>query len=117
MVLDASSMAGAPQQSVQVAPGQASVGDPKQLLGVLGEALKQAVDEKGYVDLNKLVTIWPQVAQAAGVNVPFQTVMQLIQQNPQLLQDLIVRLGLAGVIADGKVVSADQLAGMGSGAV
>ena len=115
---DAGTMAGAPPgQAVQAAPGQASVGDPKQLLGVLEDAIKQAVDEKGYVDVIRLVTIWPQVAQAAGVNVPFQVVMQLVQQNPQILQDLIVRLGLAGVIADGKVISADQLAGMGSGAV
>lgn len=102
----------------QVAPGAAPQGgNPEQLMQVLEAAIQQAVDENGYVDLKKLVEIWPQVAQQAGVNVPFETVMQMVQQNPEILNDLIARLGLAGVIVDGQVISAEQLSGMGTGAV
>ena len=80
-------------------------------------AIKQTVDEQGRVDVQQLIAIWPQIAQQAGINIPFQTVMQMIQQNPNLLSDLVVRYGLAGISANGRTITAEQLAEMGSGAM
>ena len=101
----------------QVTPQQSNVGgDINKVLEVLGQAIQQAVDEQGYVDMNTLVSIWPQIAQQGGVNIPFQTVMQLIQQNPEMISDLIVRYGLAGITMDGRRIPAEQLAGVGTGA-
>lgn len=119
--MDPAQMAGgstqAPQPQTQTAPGQAQVGgDINKVVEALGMAIKQAVDEQGYVDLSKMVTLWPQIAQQTGLNVPFQTVMQLIQQNPELLDDLVTRYGLAGIIVNGQRVTAEQLAGQVTGA-
>lgn len=98
--------------------GQSQVGmDLPKIMEVLGIAVQQCVDQQGYVDLNKLVQLWPQLAQQGGVNVPFQTVMELIQKNPSMIEDLIIRHGLAGIIANGQRIPAEQLAGMGNGAV
>lgn len=101
----------------QITPEQSNIGgDINKVLEVLGQAIQQSVDQQGYVDMNTLVSIWPQIAQQGGVNIPFQTVMQLIQQNPNLISDLIVRYGLAGITMDGRRIPAEQLAGMGTGA-
>ena len=100
----------------QIAPGQAQTADPQVILKALQAVIQQAVDKNGYVDMNKLVTLWPQIAQQMGINVPFQTVMQLIQQNPSLIENLIVQMGLAGIISNGRMISGEQLMGMGSGA-
>ena len=102
----------------QITPQQSNVGgDINKLLEVLGMAIKQTVDEQGFVDVQQLIAIWPQIAQQAGINIPFQTVMQMIQQNPNLLSDLVVRYGLAGIRANGRTITAEQLAEMGSGAM
>ena len=106
-----------PQAGPTIAPGQAQVGtDIKKILSVLGMAIDQTVNKQGDVDMNQLITIWPQIAQQGGINIPFQTVMQLIQQNPQLISDLIIQHGLAGIMMNGKQIPAEQLAGMGTGA-
>jgi hypothetical protein len=106
-----------PQAGTQVAPGQATVGaDMKKVTEALGMAVQQCVDQQGFVDMNKLVALWPQIAQQTGLNVPFQAVMQLIQQNPQLLEDLVVRYGLAGMVHNGQRITAEQMVGMQSGA-
>ena len=117
--MDASQMAtGAQMPQGTVAPDQAQVGgDITKVMQVLGMAIEQAVDGQGFVDMNRLIAMWPQIAQQGGVNIPFQTVMQLIQQNPNLISDLIIKHGLAGIIMSGRHISAEQLAGMGSGAV
>ena len=94
---------------MQIAPNQAQVSNPQKIMQALKAALQQVVDNKGYVDLNKLVTIWPQVSQQFGINIPFQTVMQLIQQNPSLIEDLITQMGLAGITVNGQNISAEQL--------
>lgn len=126
MPMDAGMMAGGgmpPQQpqgqqpQTQIAPGQTQTGDPQKIIEALKAAVEQAVNSQGYVDLNKLVLLWPQISQRMGINIPFQTVMQIIQQNPNILEDLINRMGLAGIIKDGRMISSDQLLGMGSGAV
>ena len=107
-----------PPPQGQVTPEQSNVGgDMNKLLEVLGMAIQQSVDEQGYVDVQQLVQIWPQMAAQGGINIPFQTVMQLIQSNPQLISDLIVRYGLSGISMNGQRISAEQLAGLGSGAV
>ena len=79
-----------------------------QIVEALKQIIPQVVDDKGYVNMDRLITLWPQFSQ-----VPFQTVMQLFQQNPEILNDLIVNYGLAGIIIQGRVVGADELAGIG----
>ena len=107
-----------PPPQGQITPEQSNVGgDMNKLLEVLGMAIQQSVDEQGYVDMQQLIQIWPQITQQGGVNVPFATVMQLIQSNPQIISDLIVRYGLSGITMNGQRIPAEQLAGLGSGAV
>jgi hypothetical protein len=118
MPLDVNSTAsGNIQPQTQIAPEQITTADPQKIVEALKAAVQQAVDAKGFVDLNKLIIIWPQIAKAFGINIPFQTVMQLIQQNPDLLEEMIVSMGLAGVIHNGRYKTAQELASMGSGAV
>lgn len=102
----------------QITPGQSNVGgDINKLLEVLGMAIQQTKDEQGFVDVQQLIAMWPQLAQQAGLNIPFQTVWQMIQQQPELLNELVVRYGLSGIMANGRRITAEQLAGMGSGAM
>ena len=106
-------MAGAPQQ-VQAAPNAPPTGgDQGAILEVLQQAIRQSVNQQGYVDINRLVQIWPQIAQQAGLNIPFETVMQMIQQNPEMIQGIITQLGLSGLIIDGKVIGEQELTQMG----
>jgi hypothetical protein len=71
--------------------------------------IQQAVNPQGYVDMNKLIQMWPQVSQQLGINIPFQTVMQMIQQDPSLVEDIIQQMGLSGIIVNGKTISSDEL--------
>ena len=114
--MDASQMAsGVPQGTIT--PDGSQVGtDIKKVIEILSQGVQQSVDGQGYVDMQKLIAMWPQIAQQAGVNIPFQTVMQLIQQNPDIIEDMIVRNGLAGITVNGRRIPAEQLAGMGTGA-
>lgn len=106
-----------PAQTTQVAPGQAQVGgNMEKVIQAIGMAVQQSVDQQGFVDLNKLVAMWPQIAQQLGINIPFQTVMQLIQQNPSILEDLVVRYGLSGMVINGQRITAEQMAGQVTGA-
>lgn len=95
--------------NVQATPGQDSMGDPNKMLQALEAAVKQVIDKNGYVDLNKLVMLWPQISQQMGLNIPFQTVMQMIEQNPDLLDSIISQMGLAGISINGKQISAEEL--------
>lgn len=107
-----------PPSQVTSTPGQAQVGgDISKIMEALSAAVQQSVDENGYVIFQQIVSIWPQIAQQFGINVPFQTVMQLIEQNPDMLSDIAVKHGLAGIDVNGRKISAEQLAGIGSGAV
>lgn len=94
---------------IQATPGQVSGGDPQKIKAALEAAIKQSVNQQGYVDMNKLVQMWPSVSQQFGLNIPFQTVMQMIQQDPSLVEDIINQLGLAGIIVNGKMISAAEL--------
>lgn len=118
MAMNAASMAGgAPQPQTQVAPGQAQVGSGIQkIVEALGMLIQQAADGQGYVNVDQLTTLWPQIVQQLGINVPFQTVVQLIQQNPDILDELIARHGLAGIIRNGQRITAEQLVGQATGA-
>lgn len=80
-----------------------------EVIEALKKILPQVVDEKGYVNMDKLITMWPQFS-----NVPFQTVMQIIQQSPELLNELIAQYGLSGIISQNRVISADELATLGA---
>ena len=115
---DPAQLAGAPPQQVQVATGAPPQGGDQQLiLQALEQAIGQAVDEEGFVDVAQLAQVWPQVAQQLGLNIPFETVLQMIKQNPQLIEELINKLGLAGIkLPDGRTLSGEELAGIGSGA-
>lgn len=92
-----------------IAPGQAQSPDSGKVTQVLEMALKQVVDKNGYVDMNKLVILWPQVAQQAGLNMPFATVLQMLQQDPSMIEGIIQQMGLSGIIVNGKAISADEL--------
>lgn len=117
MVGEAANLAGgAPQQAapqqVQVAPGAAPQGGDQQLiLQVLEQAITQSVDESGFVDVKALAQLWPQVAQQAGLNIPFETVLQMIQANPEMVQEIIMKHGLAGITVDGRQISGQELSG------
>jgi hypothetical protein len=105
-----------PPQQVQVAPGNVQGGDQQLILQALQQAIQSSVDEQGFVDVAKLAQIWPQVAQGLGLNIPFETVLQMIQQNPEMISQLVEEMGLAGIIINGQRISPEQLAGIGSGA-
>ena len=100
---------GVGQPPVQSVPGQATGGDRGKIIQALEMDIKNSVNQQGYVDMNKLVQQWPQVAQQVGINVPFQTVMQMVQQDPSLIEDIINQMGLSGIIVNGKMISAEQL--------
>lgn len=102
-----------PAQPVTAEPGAAQTPDTGKITQVLEMALKQVVDKNGYVDMNKLVILWPQVAQQAGLNMPFTTVLQMLQQDPSMIEDIIQQMGLAGIIVNGKAISADELLAQG----
>lgn len=121
--MSAAQMAGGvPQQAqqpptgvgnVQATPGQAQAADPQKITQALEMALKQVVDKNGYVDMNKLITLWPQVAQQVGLNIPFQTVLQMLQQDPSMIENIITQMGLAGITVNGKNISAEELLNQG----
>lgn len=79
-----------------------------QIIEALKQILPQVIDERGYVNMDKLITMWPQFSQ-----VPFQVVMQLIQQNPEILNNLISQYGLAGITVQGRMISAQELVSLG----
>lgn len=123
MVMGPAQMAGgapqmpSPAQTTQVAPGQAQVGaSMDKIMQAIGMIVQQAVDKQGFVDMNRVISMWPQVAQQLGINIPFQTVWQLIQQNPNLLESIVVKYGLSGMIVNGQRISAEQMAGQVTGA-
>ncbi len=97
------------QPPVQATPGQVTGGDPIKIKEALKTAIQQCVDQRGFVDMNKLVQLWPQVSQQMGINIPFATVLQMIQQDPSLVEDIINQMGLAGIIVNGKMISAEEL--------
>lgn len=114
---------GAPQQApqgggqppIQATPGQVTGGDPGKIKQALQAAIQQCVDKNGYVDMNKLVAVWPQIAQQMGLNIPFQAVLQMIQQDPSLVEDIINQMGLAGITVNGKQISAEELLAQAQG--
>ena len=109
-------LAGAPPQQVQVATDNVQGGDQQLILQALEQALSQSMDEQGYVDVRKLAQVWTQVAQQLGLNIPFETVLQMIKQNPEMIQELLQKLGITGITIDGRQIGAEELSGMGSGA-
>lgn len=108
---------GGTQPQAQVAPGQAQTSDPRAVIEALKAALPQVTDPQGYVNLKNLILLWPQIAQKFGINIPFETVLQMIKQNPEMLDDIITQLGLAGIDLNGRKIPASQLVGIASGAV
>lgn len=101
------------QPPVQVTPGQVTGGDPEKIKEALKTAIQQCVDQRGFVDMNKLIQLWPQVSQQMGINIPFATVLQMIQEDPSLVEDIINQMGLAGIIVNGKMISAEELLNQG----
>lgn len=110
-----------PSNGPIISPGQAPGGiDSAKVEQLLKTIIPQAVDNAGYVSLLKLATIWPQISQQYGINMPFQTFLELIgkdQSLSDLVDRLIVSYGLAGIIdKDGNRISAEQLQGQQMGA-
>jgi len=109
----ATAMASGAQQAQQpmTAPagGNTTTTQISEVMSTLKQLLPQVVDEKGYVNMDRLITMWPQFSK-----VPFQVVMQLIQQNPEILNQLITQYGLNGIMVQGRVIGAEELASLGS---
>jgi len=118
--MDPAQMASGSQPSLspqtQIAPGANQTANPQKLMQALKACIQQSVNQQGYVDMNKLVLAWPQISQQMGINIPFQTVLQLIQQNPDMLDQIIVEMGLAGIIVNGRTISSQELMGQATGA-
>src|SRR3990167_1025099 len=115
--MGAAAMAGGMPQMAQggqppmtaVAGGNTTTTQITEIIDALKQILPQAIDERGYVNMDRLITMWPQFSR-----VPFQVVMQLIQQNPEILNNLITHYGLSGISAQGRIISSDELASVGS---
>lgn len=97
-----------PSGKTVAAQGNTTTTQITEILNVLKQIIPQVVDQKGYVNMDRLITLWPQFSQ-----VPFQVVMQLIQQNPELLNELITQYGLSGIVIQGRSVSAEEMASLG----
>ena len=94
------------QPSMSMGGGQSAQVD--EIINTLKQIFPQVIDERGYVNMDRLITMWPQFSK-----IPFQAVMQLIQQNPELLNELIAQYGIGGIIFQGRTISADELASLG----
>lgn len=101
----------------QVSPEQVNTGDPQKIIEALKAAVQQSVDQQGYVDIEKLVMSWPMISKQFGITIPFATVWQMIEQNPDMLEEMVTSMGLAGIISKGQRISAQQLLGQSTGAV
>lgn len=97
-----------PSGTTVAAQGNTTTTQITEILDVLKQIIPQVVDEKGYVNMDRLITLWPQFSQ-----VPFQVVMQLIQQSPELLNELVAQFGLSGFIVQGRSVSGQEAASLG----
>lgn len=106
------------QNSPPVASGASPQGaSMESLVPALKELLQASMDQNGFVDLNKFVQLWPQIAQKYGMNIPIDALMQMISQNPDMMDPIIQELGIAGIIKDGKQITGDELqAQVGGGA-
>lgn len=103
-------LAGAAQP--QIAPNAAPQGvDLQSLIPAIKEVLSQAVDENGYLDIEKVAMLWPQIAQQMGINIPFETLLKMIESNPEVLQSIVQELGIAGISYKGQQMSPEQLMG------
>src|SRR3990167_10391601 len=100
-----------PQGMMTATPGNTNVGDPKIIIQMLKDAIAQSVDEKGYVDINQLAAIWPQITQKTGVQIPLQAVLAMLKENPDLIDEIIVNMGLAGMKVNGQIIGPEQLMG------
>ena len=107
---------GQPNPQIQISPGQVTSGDPQKIIEVIKAVVRQSVDQNGFVDIDKVIQLWPQISQQMGINIPFQSVMQMIQQDPDILDNIITQMGLAGLTQNGRRYSLEQLLGQASGA-
>lgn len=114
----AEELAGGQPPQIQIAPGaEPQGGDIEAILQALEQALSQSLDQEGYIDLDQLATVWNQIAQQMGVTVPFETILDMIKSNPAMIQPIIEKLGIIGIIANGVKHGGEELSGMGSGAM
>src|SRR3990167_1245413 len=103
-------------QAPEQAPTAPTTGDSMEsLLPALKELLQASMDQNGFVDLNKLVQIWPQIAQKYGLQIPIQALMEIISQNPDMMDPIIQELGISGIIKDGQQISGDELQAQAGG--
>lgn len=85
------------------------------IIPALKEALVASMDENGFVDLNKLVQVWPQIAEKFGLQITIQQLLEMVQQDPDAIDAIIQELGIAGIIKDGKQVTGEELQGQAGG--
>src|SRR3990167_1325497 len=118
MATNSANMAGGgvPPQAPEMAPAAPTANaNMESLLPALKELLQASMDKNGFVDLNKLVQIWPQIAQKYGLQIPIQALMDMIAQNPDMMDPIIQELGIAGIIKDGQQITGDELQAQAGG--
>lgn len=93
-----------------VGPGGPATTQITQILDAIKKIIPQVINQQGFVDLDKLTQLWPQFSK-----IPLEVVFQLIGQNPDILTEIIAQYGLAGVIFQGRVIPAQELAALGGG--
>ena len=104
-------MGNQPPTQATVTPNNTATTQITEVLDALKKIIQQTVTPQGYVDMQRLISLWPQFSR-----IPFQVVMQMLQQNPEMLNELVSQYGLNGIIINGRTISADELAGIGTGA-
>lgn len=110
-----------PQQTMtspNAPPPQAQMGDdlPK-VKEALATIIPQCIDQQRIFDIDKLIQVWPSVAQQYNLNIPFQTVWKIIEQDPDFVESILIQHGSTGIKANGQVYTIEQLEGMSNGAV
>ncbi len=79
-----------------------------EIVETLKQVIPQALDQNGYLDLSKLLMIWQQYSK-----IPFQAVMQVLESNPDLLENILVEGQFSGIIVNGKTISIEEMTAMG----
>lgn len=99
-----------PTPGDQPNPGQGGDTDVESLMATFKQVVEQCLDGDGFVDMNRLITMWPQFSQ-----VPFESVMQVLEQQPELFDQVLEQFGLSGITVNGKNMTLDELHHLGGG--
>lgn len=96
------------QQTPGDQPDQGGQTDVNAVLDSLKQAVEKCLDGDGFIDMNRLITMWPQVS-----NVPFDSILQILEQQPELFDQILQQFGLSGITVNGKNMTLDELHSLG----